>query len=783
MPSTPGNVETIGKYHVIRPVSEGRGFGGQVYLADDPDAAFDERAFLIKLLDVRGLERAKALRELRQARRLKHDTVASLVEYFEHGRQLAVVFEILEGLWLDQAMDTLEQRDERLSLPCIWRIGACVAGALAAAHTKTDDQGRVQHISHGHLGPDHVHVSWQGEVWVFGIGLGSALGDVERGARARGSLAPEQLRKGFASGAQADVYGVGAMVWSLLSGEPAAPGQALARVAEVRDGVTEPVASGIDLAVKRAISARRINCQQLEERFDNALSGDGVDELRESLARLRSAQPPGEAGDAAAPGPAPVLDDEADLPLSTSPRPGDSSDDDVRDGEAQGRPKVPRPRSSAPEDDGGSKESLARRVGARKAAPSGPGAAADGREPPTIPAEGSDPPDQDDKPGPGSVSEVHDESVVARISSLFDDLEGEQPNPDAKPREPAADPAARAAASAEPAADEKEALPVGASGGAGDSDGSEVVADESDRGRPTTDEAEPSPVDDLDDDLDLPVAKPDDDLDLPVAKPDEELDLPVAKPAARGLALAPAASSASDPMADLPVAKPAKPSGGEPLAKPGASPVASLAEPDAAADTAPAAPAAEIPVSPRRGVSPVLAALLALGVGAVGFAAAWFLKPAEVVTTPPATTAPAAPRPPLPASASAPAAKPSLSAPVPLPSAAPTGEADAGPVDGAATEEDPDGGELPAVDEPADAGDGSELLSYEGYLTVRSRVAADVYVQGIHVGTTNRKLKSRCRQRFIRLRDSASGKWLTKGDPVRILCMSSTTVTIDPPAP
>ena len=92
-------------------------------------------------------------------------------------------------------------------------------------------------------------------------------------------------------------------------------------------------------------------------------------------------------------------------------------------------------------------------------------------------------------------------------------------------------------------------------------------------------------------------------------------------------------------------------------------------------------------------------------------------------------------------------------------------------------------GALPPVDESGATGDGSELLSYEGYLTVRSRIAADVYVQGIRVGSTNRKLKSRCRQRFIRLRDPASGQWLTDGDAVRILCMSSTTVTIEPPAP
>ena len=84
----------------------------------------------------------------------------------------------------------------------------------------------------------------------------------------------------------------------------------------------------------------------------------------------------------------------------------------------------------------------------------------------------------------------------------------------------------------------------------------------------------------------------------------------------------------------------------------------------------------------------------------------------------------------------------------------------------------------PVVDEFG--GDGSQLLSYEGYLIVRSRVKADVFVQGVPRGPTNTKLKSRCRQKFVRLRDSAEGQWLTPGQGVRIACMSTTTVTINP---
>ena len=77
-------------------------------------------------------------------------------------------------------------------------------------------------------------------------------------------------------------------------------------------------------------------------------------------------------------------------------------------------------------------------------------------------------------------------------------------------------------------------------------------------------------------------------------------------------------------------------------------------------------------------------------------------------------------------------------------------------------------------------GDGSSLLSYEGFVVVRSHARADVYVQGVLAGPTNTKLKSRCYTRNVRLREAGSGRWLTAGQPVVIACMSTTTVVIEP---
>jgi hypothetical protein len=95
----------------------------------------------------------------------------------------------------------------------------------------------------------------------------------------------------------------------------------------------------------------------------------------------------------------------------------------------------------------------------------------------------------------------------------------------------------------------------------------------------------------------------------------------------------------------------------------------------------------------------------------------------------------------------------------------------------AATSGEPDGA-LPAYSD--DGRDGAKLLSYLGFLVVRSTADADVYVQGVRLGTTNQKLEARCWTRNVRLREKNDGAWLTPGAPVTITCMDTTTVRMDP---
>jgi hypothetical protein len=168
-----------------------------------------------------------------------------------------------------------------------------------------------------------------------------------------------------------------------------------------------------------------------------------------------------------------------------------------------------------------------------------------------------------------------------------------------------------------------------------------------------------------------------------------------------------------------------------------------------------------VPPAPRQGVSLGIALGAALLTAAGGFVAGWFLKPGSDRSQASASaSALAAP------GASATAARETTSA-QPGPSARVTPGASAAPTS------TPKSDDIAAIDV-------SKLLSYEGYLLVRSDADAEVFVNGVNLGRTNAPLVSRCFQKFVRLRDQASERWLTEGAAVSIACMEMTEVRIDP---
>ncbi len=79
-----------------------------------------------------------------------------------------------------------------------------------------------------------------------------------------------------------------------------------------------------------------------------------------------------------------------------------------------------------------------------------------------------------------------------------------------------------------------------------------------------------------------------------------------------------------------------------------------------------------------------------------------------------------------------------------------------------------------------DGPDGSDLLSIEGYLIVKSSISADVYATGLRVGRTNERAKARCGMKFVRLGEGDPPRWISQGATVKIACRGVTKIELEP---
>ncbi|MEV4707238.1 serine/threonine-protein kinase [Actinoplanes sp. NPDC049316] len=155
--------------------------------------------------------RARIRDEARAAATLSHPNVAQIYDYGEalDGGRLTpyVVMELVHGITLQQRV-----RNGLLEPHEIFRIGAQVAAALAAAH--------ADGLVHRDVKPGNVMVTPAGAK-VVDFGLAATVGPVEPDDELLGTpayLAPERVVGGAVEPAS-DVYALGVLLYRLLAGE------------------------------------------------------------------------------------------------------------------------------------------------------------------------------------------------------------------------------------------------------------------------------------------------------------------------------------------------------------------------------------------------------------------------------------------------------------------------------------------------------------------------------------------------------------------------------------
>ena len=158
-------------------------------------------------------------REARIAGRLQHPNLVGILDHkLEAGRPY-VVFAFVDGVDLRVLRKTGRLTPEQI----LW-IGNRVAAALHYAHSFTD--GEIRGVVHRDVTPGNILVSVEGVVKLADFGLarvrthGTASLTVE--GEVKGTLpylAPELIVGGKAS-ERSDIYGLGAVLYELATGEP-----------------------------------------------------------------------------------------------------------------------------------------------------------------------------------------------------------------------------------------------------------------------------------------------------------------------------------------------------------------------------------------------------------------------------------------------------------------------------------------------------------------------------------------------------------------------------------
>ena len=212
----------LGPYEILAPL--GAGGMGEVYRARDERL---EREVAIKVLpaDLAGDANrlARFEREAKAVASLSHPNILAIHDFGREGIVTFAVTELIDG-------DTLEELIEAGGVPQRKATDYCrqIANGLAAAH----DKGVV----HRDVKPANVIVNREGRVKILDFGLAKlelVTADTEAPTMAAASgtapgavlgtvgyMAPEQVR-GLEADHRADIFGLGAILYELLSGRRA----------------------------------------------------------------------------------------------------------------------------------------------------------------------------------------------------------------------------------------------------------------------------------------------------------------------------------------------------------------------------------------------------------------------------------------------------------------------------------------------------------------------------------------------------------------------------------
>ena len=226
----------LGNYEILEPL--GAGGMGEVYRARDTKLGRDVAIKVLSEEFSRDKERLERFeREAKLLAALNHPNIATLYGFEEHDGQKFLVMELVEGITLAERIAEGPVPIEE-AIPMAFQI----AEGLEAAHEKG--------IVHRDLKPANIKITADGNIRILDFGLAKAFAEdasqpepatsmsptMTRGATRVGVIlgtaaymSPEQA-KGKPVDKRADIFAFGAVLFEMLTGKKAFPGESASDV-------------------------------------------------------------------------------------------------------------------------------------------------------------------------------------------------------------------------------------------------------------------------------------------------------------------------------------------------------------------------------------------------------------------------------------------------------------------------------------------------------------------------------------------------------------------------
>ena len=220
-----GGASVVGAYTIVRRI--GSGGMADVYLARRGGAGGVVQRVALKRLRPELVDDPNFVRmfleEARIAAKLVHPNIVGLLDVGEHGSELYLAMELVDGAPLSRMLQLSRRRGTPLGEAAAVEVALQLADALAYAHAMTDETGRPLGLVHRDVSPHNVLVDKSGHVRLTDFGI-ARVNDLDAAARTRTGvmkgklsyMAPEQVQTSTYD-QRIDVYALGVVLFEMLA--------------------------------------------------------------------------------------------------------------------------------------------------------------------------------------------------------------------------------------------------------------------------------------------------------------------------------------------------------------------------------------------------------------------------------------------------------------------------------------------------------------------------------------------------------------------------------------